>query len=303
MALVVLGGAGYYGMRLMERQVMAGQTAPGASAMRVVLIDPPAQMPLTLLQQIAAALTPADATPSASNLADRVYRLAAENPWIAKVHQAVKHPSADDRTIIVEVKAEYRMPVAKVAPARGQQAEWVDAHGVRLPSEQVARYFVPVAATAKSPARQVFFVRRADIPAGWQFSVIHYVSIEGVMAPMPAVGQKWEGDDLAEGVKLVQLVNTRQYANQMKTVDVRNFNGRVRRGDSYLSLRAQIGTGPETIVKFGRFPDPRGDWEVSTDRKMYNLDTFISDQKGYVAGTARYIDLRGDQLRFRPNES
>ena len=56
-------------------------------------------------------------------------------------------------------------------------------------------------------------------------------------------------------------------------------------------------------MRFGRFPYPNGDWEVPTDRKMYNLDTYVADQRGYLAGTAQYVDLRGDQLRFRPNDS
>lgn len=303
LAGVLIGGAAFYGMKVMERQVMAGQSGPVPTAMQVVLTDPPAHMPRTLLQQIAAAITPADVPPSSPRLADRVYQLAADNSWIAKVHSAVKRPGGDGRLMIVDVTAEYRTPVAKVQPMKSRQAEWVDAAGVRLPSEQVARYFVPVAATDKAAARQVFFVRRADIPPGWKFYAIHYVTIEGVMTALPPIGRKWEGDDLAEGLKLVQLVDTRKYANQIKAVDVRNFNGRGRRGDSYLNLRAQIAGGPETVVKFGRLPDIRGDWEVPTERKMYNLDTYVSDQKGYLAGTARYVDLRGDQLRFRPNDS
>lgn len=303
LACVLMGGAGIYGMKMLERRVIAGQSGPVPTAMQVLLVDPPSSMPATLLMQIAAAITPADANPADADLAQKVFQLAQSNPWISKAHQAQLRPSADARLVVVEVKADYRMLFARVQPMKGSQVEYVDAAGYRLPFDQAARYFVNAPADARRPARQVFFVRRTDIPAGWKYYGIHYITIDGVLAATPAVGQKWEGDDLAEGLRLVRLIGTRKYANQIKTVDVRNYNGRGRRGDSDLCMRAQIGSGPETVVRFGRFPYPNGDWEVPTDRKMYNLDTFVADQRGYLAGTAQYVDLRGDQLRFRPNDS
>lgn len=304
-AAVLLTGGAVYGMKVMERQALAGQLGPVPTSFKVVLAQAPAYIPASLLQQIALSITPADSNPSDQQLAQKVYQLASACPWISKVGQALCRPATDPRIIVVEVQAEFRTPYAKVQCMKSrnaEQVEYVDKDGIVLPSDQAARYFVQAPATADLPARDVFFVRRADIPAGWKFYAIHYITIEGVMAPPPPAGQKWDGDDLAAGLKLVTLVSTRKYANQIKTVDVRNYAGRGRHGDSNLCMRAQIGNGPETIIRFGRFPAATGDWEVPTQRKMYNLDTYVSDQKGYLAGTAQYVDLRGDQLRFRPND-
>jgi hypothetical protein len=145
----------------------------------------------------------------------------------------------------------------------------------------------------------VFFIHRSDVPRPYKAVAIHYMTIDGVASDPPGIGVKWDGPDLSEGLRMVQLLSTRDYANQITTVDVRNFGGAISRNQPHLSLRAKIGDGPETIVKFGRFPDPSGDWEIPTDRKMRYLDLFASENKGKLTGVAAYIDLQGDQLRYR----
>ena len=54
------------------------------------------------------------------------------------------------------------------------------------------------------------------------------------------------------------------------------------------------------VIRFGRFCDPRGDWEIPPERKMYYLDRFVADHGGRLAGAAIYVELREDQLRYRP---
>ncbi|MFB3893586.1 MAG: hypothetical protein ACE15C_16355 [Phycisphaerae bacterium] len=301
-ALIVAGGVAYI-MRNMEHKVMADRTGPVPTAVRVTLADTPPWLAWPLAHQIPQSLVPRDMSPTDPDLPQRVFELAQANPWIKKVHSASRRIGGDPRTVVIEVKADYRMPVAMAVPQSGGPAEYVDAEGIRLPADQVARCFVNVPATKDKPAHQVFFMRRSDIPAGWKVWGIHYIMIEGVAAPPPAVGKKWDSPDLFEGLKMIGIICTRkdEYAGQIQAVDMRNFRGRNNPGQSHICLRAKVGNGPETIIKFGRLPDSGGDCEVPTEVKMRRLDTFVSDQNGQLAGTAAYIDLRNDYLSYRPN--
>jgi hypothetical protein len=98
------------------------------------------------------------------------------------------------------------------------------------------------------------------------------------------------------------LVLEKPYANQIITVDVRNYNGRISRREPYLSMRAQVGDGPYTDIRFGRFPAPEGgDYEISSQDKMANLDQYWADHNGMLAGLSTYIDLQYDELHYSVN--
>jgi TusA-related sulfurtransferase len=131
---------------------------------------------------------------------------------------------------------------------------------------------------------------------------LHYLDVQGVVCPPPEIGRRWEAPDLDEGLRLVELVMDRDFANQITAVDVRNYNGRISSVEPHLRMYAQIGRGPATDIRWGRFPTPDGtDYVVSPQRKMQYLEGYAADHGGRLAGFNRYLDLRFGELHVSIN--
>lgn len=303
LTVTILGGGAYLVyvktdlLQKVQAQVVKAPPAPVPTKMLVMFSQMPDWMPASLQQQITTSITPTDVKASDPQLAAKVLQLASANPWISKVAHAVTRPSTDPKLLVVEVQAEFRVVAAKVATHAG--VEYVSHDGCRMPAEQVPQCFVDAPATASKPSFRVYFLEHAEVPRGWPIHDIHYITIEGVAQAAPAMGQQWKGDDLADALRMLRIVSTRKYANQISTIEVRNYSGGSAR-DPRIAMRARVGDGLETIIRFGRFPNPDGDWEIPTERKMQYLDTFVSDNDGKLAGTAKYVELRYDQLRYQP---
>lgn len=266
---------------------------------RVVLVDRPNSLPASLADRLCQDMLPADIAANDDELAHRVYQMAAAIPWTSRVHWVKVRPANEKSVAVVEVSAEFRMAVA-VAFGEDGVRHYVDADGVVLPNEQVPKYLAMIAATGNEPAKQWLITDPSEAPAGCRVYSVHYIQIAGVAAAAPAPGQAWKGDDLAAGLRLLKLLIAKPYVNQIAEINVRNFDGRVDRKDPHLTIKAHVGDGPTTVVRFGRFCDPRGDWEIPPERKLYYLDRFVVDHGGRLAGSAVYVELRGDHLRYRP---
>ncbi len=291
------------GLRGLERRVLSGQTVPAPAAIRVALVDRPAWIPLSLGQQIAASLTPPDAAYYDPELAQTVYSLAEKNPWIARVHSAVKRRMDDPALGLVEVKADYRWPVARVACDR--QYYFVDRQGVRLPDD------VPfwVKTVSNTEDTEKIYYLDGDLPpartAGERqrlgIEEINYIVLDGVKAPPPPVGGRWAGEDIQDGLRLVMMVQSKDYAREIVTVDVRNHGYSASRADPQIRMTARVREGRATDIRFGRFPIPGGgDYEISPERKISYLDSYWADH-GRLAGLHSYLDLRYDDLRVSLN--
>ena len=202
------------------------------------------------------------------------------------------------------VQAEFRQPIASVSSSGQVRREYVDAEGVRLPASGVPMWAAVIPPTDDSElARQVYFVDREDIPPGLQARPIHYIRIDGVRElPPRQVGQCWKGDDLAAGLKLVKLIRTRPYANQITTVDVGNHARRALPSEPELRMYAQVGKGRPTDIRFGRFSVPGvRDFNIAAERKMSYLDQYVQENNGHLAGINSFIDLRYDDLTYSLN--
>ena len=113
----------------------------------------------------------------------------------------------------------------------------------------------------------------------------------------PGTGKKWDADDLADGLKLAALVCRKTWVNQIATVDVRNYDGRINRQEPFLRLTAKDrATGRSTDIRFGQLQGINAPGEVPTDRKLKYIDTYVTKHNGVLAGLNRFLDLRFDDL-------
>ena len=294
---VLLGGVAVGALHVLEGRVLAGRTASVPAETRIKLAARPNWMPESIAAQIAATFLPPSAKYYDKDLPDDVRRRAAANPWVRRVIRVEKYladPAKHPRVAIVEVEADFRMPVARVPAAPSFAC--VDAEGVRLPSEQVPKWASTSRARPGGTPQTTFYLTRDESPPGRALSRVHYVVVDGVTAPPPPLGQRWEGDDLAAGLRLVALISSKPYAWQITAVDVRNYGGRESQSEPHLRMYAQTGRTRRTDLRFGRFRAPEGDYNVRQGDKMSYLDEYVADHNGQLAGVNRYLDLRYDEL-------
>lgn len=306
--LAVVAAGTWEGLKRLERYAVAPQ-AGGAGAeqirtVRVAYTSRPEWMPLGLARDIAVTLIPPRAEFGPEDLSANVYRLASTNPHIAEVRRVVRHSSGEPGVAIVEIDCRFRMPVARVdMSGSGWGYAFVDREGYRLPEADVPQWTARLVPTPAQPNGVTRYYRDGDaLPDGAAVQAVHYVTIRGIKAPAPDVGKPWEGSDIQDALRLVSLVLTRSYANQISVVDVRNHDGRISQSQPHLRLYAQVGNGPATDIRFGRFPAPGGgDYEVTPEVKMSHLDDYFLDHGRRLAGLNSYIDLQYDQLIYSMN--
>lgn len=298
-AVMLFAVAGVFGLKALERRVLNGRTVPAPGEVRVALTARPDWMPARVADSVREWLTPGDARYYDEKLTARVYALGEVNPWIRRMVRVRKRRGDDPRVGVVDVTAEFRRPVARVL--YDGQAYFVDAEGVRVPSTQTPRWAVMARRRSGAPPEQVCFVDVDDVPYALDPHPIHYVTIDGVAESPPPVGHAWSGGDVRAGLQLVKMVVERPYANQITVVDVRNHDGRISTTEPHLRMYAQVGRGPRTDIRFGRFPADSGDYVVSPQRKMSYLDVYAAEHDGRLAGLNDYIDLRYDELHVSVN--
>ena len=163
----------------------------------------------------------------------------AESPWIARVWRI--STQMDGR---VKVHAGFRKPFAMVA--RSGIAYLVDDVGVRLPQQ---------------------WASSAVNRAGW-------LVIEGVAAPTPKPGERWDGEDLAAGLKLARFLYRAEAAAQLpfrdsiRAIDVGNFRGRKSPRAGWLQL---VTINPQGYINWGLPPGEEYGIEAQAEEKLANL--------------------------------
>jgi hypothetical protein len=271
LAIVLLGGLGagyFYADRYVERNV-----ATPSQPLIVVLKNRPAWMNDFLVEQIAMIARPVGPHSAFDRqlLVDTALGLKA-NPWVREV-RSVRRAFTNRPGDTLEIDCEYRAPVALV---KWGVFNWlVDEKGVRL-SERFTEQDVP------------------NIQFGPEHHTIIRV-IEGVRHPAPHLaGEKWDGDDLAAGLKMVKYLFDRPYTEQILRVNVANYAGRVDNKDPQLVLITKY----NTQIWWGRPPgddDVDSFIEVSTARKMRYLQ-LTCEQFGRVDAKEQWLDIRFDKV-------
>jgi hypothetical protein len=296
LVLGLIAGAGF-GLRWLEGRVLSGQVGAAPTELAVELTNVPFWMPCELADRIAISLMPAEANYYDAQLVNQVRGLAEASPWIQQVHCVEKYP-LNPQQAVVRIVADFRMPLACVRV--GSNRIYVDSEGVRLPSDEVPQWALSY--TDEKGQNQIeYYLDDGADPRNSNASRVHYLVIDGVDCPPPAEGQRWEGEDLQDGLRLVKMIADRPYAYQITVVDVRNHDWRVSRSEPQLRMFAQVDQSTPTDIRFGRFPRSNGYYVVSPQRKLSYLDEYVEDHGGQLAGLNRYIDLRYDELRVSLN--
>lgn len=308
-AALVMVLAGTLALRAADRHIQRQLSAIPTRSFSVEFTERPQWMPDRLANGIARSVVPADANYFDEHLARKVRRRAQTNPWVADVRlvrkEWIRRP--DEARLILDV--EFRKPVARLNVA-GRYV-YLDARGVRLPTEEVPAYEADVRCS-DGQVRRFWFTSRYEAPPGVTLRRIHYPEIHGADAPAPPAGVAWGsaahmdaigpaaqtsvsgGKDVLDALRLITLLKDRPWRDEITVIDVRNHGERISRTEPELRMYASRGEEGVTDIRFGAFPQPGGDYVVSPERKLSYLDSYYQDH-GRLAGK-RYLDLRHDHL-------
>ena len=286
-AALVMLLAGTLALRAADRRIQGQLTAIPTRSFSVEFTQRPQWMPDRLANGIARSVVPPDANYFDEHLARNV--------------------RPDEARLILDI--EFRKPVARLNVA-GRYV-YVDAHGVRLPTEEVPSYEADVRCS-DGQVRRFWFTSRYEAPPGVTLRRIHYPEIHGADAPAPPEGIAWGsaahmdtigpaaqvsvsgGRDVLDALRLIALLKDRPWRHEITVIDVRNHGERISRTEPELRMYASRGEDGVTDIRFGGFPQPGGDYVVSPERKLSYLDSYYQDH-GRLAGK-RYLDLRHDHL-------
>jgi len=296
-------GALVFGMKALESKVL-NTPRPYGTGVRVRLVDVPMWMPESLATAIGRTIAQESDDFYDPSLIARAYDQAAANPWVRSVMRVSKHPTASPIQGIVELHAEYRMPVAAVLLSDGRTRAYVDAQGVLVPDDPALgsppKYLATFPAVRGQPPRAVFYSDMSEAPSDAPIQRRHYIEIQGVQAPPPIPGERWRGQDLEDALRLVELLRLRSYCTQIEVIDVHNHGGRLypaQPREPHIRMFTAGDESSRTQINFGRFPLPGGDYDVPVERRIANLDLYA-----VTHGRLNYhslIDIRFDQLQFK----
>jgi len=291
----LLFGVGAATLVLLEGHVLDRHAHSAPTRAKVVLLDRPEWMPPQLEREIISSLCPVKLRFTDPRLTEELWKRSEANPWVRRVRSVRRRMAADGQSGEILIEAEFRRPSARVPRPDGVRHVYVDEQGVVLPAEQTPKFTAEL--TVDGRARRVYFLQREDAPPHLRLQRIHYVEVLVHYAydpPPPAPGRQWSSEALAAALRLVKLIEARrEWAWQISAVSVENHDGRVARNEPHIRMYAQVGRGPVTDIRWGRFPTPDGDWVVSPERKLSYLDDFFR-RHGRLAGVKEYIDLRYD---------
>ena len=267
--LLVLGTVGFlYLRRYVERKSFP--TDPPD----IVLVNRPVWMSDFLAEQIANTARPRTAhSPFDQQMLIDSVAMLRTNPWIKDVKQ-IRRAYRKSPGDILEIDCTYRAPIAIVQ--WGDFFSLVDGEGVKLPE-------------------QFTFAQLSKIMFG-QDGRMNIRIIDGVSRPPPEPGHKWIGDDLTAGLALVKLLYGQPYAEEIRTVRISNFGGRVDPKEAWLVCV----TREQTEIRWGRVKD-NDPAEVSIAQKLLYLNQIV-EKYHRVDANHSAVDIRFDRVTFPSDE-
>lgn len=268
---VILLGGGLALATISAKAYVANDVDAPTGPLNIVFKHKPVWMTDFLAQQIAATIPRQSSSDFDRGLLVSVVNALHQNPWVAAVKQVRRvYGQAPGDTL--EINATFRAPIALVK--WGDYFWLVDGQGIKLPEQFVAAH-VPKVVIGRDGKLNIRI-------------------IEGVEDPPPDPGLRWRGHDLAAGLAMVKLLYGRPWAEQIISVNVANYAGRVDPRQAQIVLRTKFGTE----VRWGR-PINATDFfaEVPVSQKLKEMAEVMT-QYGRVDAGQPWIDLRFDRITY-----
>lgn len=209
------------------------------------------------------------------------------NAWIKRIVAVRRDVAQDKSRQTIQIEAEWRAPVAwiRAKSEAGEVLCLIDREGVRLPGNYEPRD------RARS---SLLAIAGVDLPM-----------LEG-KGRIPAPGETWAaggsgrlGDDLAAGMKMVQMLQGQAYVAQIDAVDMSNFNGRQDARGPWIVLQTvwKTGEGLPRVIHWGRPAGEEKYYEVQAAAKLRVLNDIYLRFNRIDAGRD-YVDIRTEMVRL-----
>lgn len=244
--LAGIAGGWAWGQMRLERLVSASARP---AKIQVNFVDMPGWLPGSVAEELkAAASRSISPDPFDRESLRRAAELIAANAWVKQVRRVSRRPGG-----VVEVSAVYRQGSALVQTSANCQL--IDREAVRLPfsyeTEEAMRLGLPM--------------------------------IVGVRQAAPPTGKKWEGEDLAAGLRLAACVANQTWAGQIRAIDVSNHAGRMSDRKAHLKLLTTLDGDKDPFnnpgVEWGRAPGEERFYEPPTSWKLRRIAVEFSKNR------------------------
>lgn len=248
--IALIAGAWWMG----ERHLRSAVAAQTSALPQVELVDVPAHVQQWLVDDIRRSVAAAvDPNPFEQLSLQEVAAELDQHAWIHNVDRVVRKPDG-----VISITAAYRMPGALIVTGDGYHL--IDGAGVRLLDEPYGEF-----EAMKLNLPILMNVRRA--------------------APRRA-GERWRGNDVQAGLLLALLIEQQSWREQVKAIDVSNFDGRINPAEPHLALRTAKG-----MVRWGRAPGFEGSFEPKAAKKLANLAGVRHRYNGAIDAGGLVVDL------------
>ena len=114
------------------------------------------------------------------------------------------------------------------------------------------------------------------------------LQVAGVRSPPPEVGQPWDGEDLADAIRLVSQLADQPFREQIVGVLVYNHDGREDPYEAHIELATDQ---PGNRIRWGRAPGEELGLEPTAEQKLALLQGLYRKYRRVDMGKS-YVDIR-----------
>ncbi|MGN6370235.1 MAG: hypothetical protein ACTHN5_18415 [Phycisphaerae bacterium] len=196
-----------------------------------------------------------------------------DNAWIKKIDEVRRVVSKDRKSETIEIYAQYRQPAAWVQV--GDKFYLIDDEFVRLPGE-----YSPADRNATAG---LMAITNVDLPDGAK--------------KVPQPSESWNTEDLAAGMKLVNLLQKQPFVGQIASIDMANYKGRKDSQKPWILLNTTFAAadGSPRVVRWGRSIGDEKFYEVSAAAKVQALNEIFL-RFARIDANHDYVDIRTEQV-------
>lgn len=167
------------------------------------------------------------------------------------------------------------------------QARWTSDGQIMID----ASWRIPAAAVRIGNREFIIDWDRFVLPLDYALGVSNQIYFVNADAPLPKVGQQWEGTDLQDGIALLRDLRAYNLLEQIAGLDL---------GRGGESGTITIITHRGTRIVFGAGPGRERPGEKPTTVKLNRMKA-LYEKTGLIDGSEPYIDIRGDDMMVNRN--